>query len=67
LGVRLEKASAMLAETDLPVDKIARRSGLGSGGRLTKLFRQHLSMSPTEYRLSERRQTKGKSIEITTQ
>ncbi|MFM0362142.1 GlxA family transcriptional regulator [Paraburkholderia sediminicola] len=50
LRVRLEKACHMLADTDLPADKIARRTGLGSGDRLAKLFRQHLSMSPTEYR-----------------
>ncbi|HYS66152.1 MAG TPA: helix-turn-helix domain-containing protein [Paraburkholderia sp.] len=50
LRVRLEKACHMLVDTDLPADKIARRTGLGSGDRLAKLFRQHLSMSPTEYR-----------------
>ena len=44
----------MLVDTDLPADKIARRTGLGSGDRLSKLFRQHLSMSPTEYRTAER-------------
>ncbi|MDN7671600.1 helix-turn-helix domain-containing protein [Burkholderia oklahomensis] len=52
--VRLEHARHMLVHTDLPVDKIARRTGLGSGDRLAKLFRQHLSMSPTEYRAIER-------------
>ncbi|MGF6573523.1 transcriptional regulator GlxA family with amidase domain [Paraburkholderia sp. GAS333] len=54
LRVRLEKACHMLVDTDLPADKIARRTGLGSGDRLSKLFRQHLSMSPTEYRTAER-------------
>ncbi|MDE1180417.1 helix-turn-helix domain-containing protein [Paraburkholderia sp.] len=54
LRVRLEKACYMLVDTDLPADKIARRTGLGSGDRLAKLFRQHLSMSPTEYRNLER-------------
>jgi transcriptional regulator GlxA family with amidase domain len=44
----------MLVDTDLPADKIARRTGLGSGDRLAKLFRQHLQMSPTEYRTIER-------------
>jgi transcriptional regulator GlxA family with amidase domain len=55
LRVRLEKACHMLVDTDLPADKIARRTGLGSGDRLAKLFRQHLSMSPTEYRAIERK------------
>jgi len=54
LRVRLEKACSMLVETDLPADKVARRVGLGSGDRLAKLFRQHLSMSPTEYRAAAR-------------
>jgi transcriptional regulator GlxA family with amidase domain len=54
LRVRLEKACHMLVDTDLPADKIARRTGLGSGDRLAKLFRQHLSISPTEYRTIER-------------
>jgi transcriptional regulator GlxA family with amidase domain len=54
LRVRLEKACHMLVDTDLPADKIARRTGLGSGDRLAKLFRQHLQMSPTEYRTNER-------------
>ncbi|WP_244201221.1 GlxA family transcriptional regulator [Paraburkholderia rhynchosiae] len=54
LRIRLEKACYMLVETDLPTDKIARRTGLGSGDRLAKLFRQHLAMSPTGYRASER-------------
>ncbi|WP_206996549.1 helix-turn-helix domain-containing protein [Trinickia mobilis] len=34
LHVRLEMSCRLLAETDLPVDKIARRCGIGSGGRL---------------------------------
>ena len=54
LRVRLEAACCMLVETDLPADKVARRTGLGSGDRLAKLFRQHLSMSPTEYRAAAR-------------
>lgn len=55
--VRLEKARQLLAETELPADKIARHAGFGNGERLAKVFRQHLSMSPTEFRLSERSRT----------
>jgi transcriptional regulator GlxA family with amidase domain len=54
LRVRLEKACCMLVESDLPADKVARRTGFGSGDRLAKLFRQHLAMSPTEYRAAVR-------------
>jgi transcriptional regulator GlxA family with amidase domain len=54
LYVRLDMSCRLLIDTDLPVDKVARRCGIGSGGRLAKLFRKHLSTTPTEYRLSKR-------------
>jgi transcriptional regulator GlxA family with amidase domain len=44
----------LLIETDLPVDKIARRIGMANGDRLAKIFRKRLSVSPTEYRLQNR-------------
>ncbi|MEM5402702.1 helix-turn-helix domain-containing protein [Paraburkholderia unamae] len=50
LHMRINMSCRLLVETDLPVDKIARRCGLGTGGRLAKLFRKHLSTTPTEYR-----------------
>jgi len=53
LYVRLDMSCRLLAKTNLPVDKIARRCGLGSGGRLAKLFRKHLLTTPTEYRISK--------------
>jgi len=54
LYVRLDMSCRLLVKTDLPVDKIARRCGIGCGGRLSKLFRKHLSTTPTEYRESQR-------------
>jgi transcriptional regulator GlxA family with amidase domain len=54
LYVRLDMSCRLLLETNLPIDKIARRCGIGSGGRLSKLFRQHLAITPTEYRASKR-------------
>lgn len=54
LYVRLDMCCRLLAETGLPVDKIARRCGLGGGGWLAKLFRKHLATTPTEYRASKR-------------
>jgi transcriptional regulator GlxA family with amidase domain len=47
---RVELASSLLAQSDLPVDKIARRCGLTSGECLSRLFRQVVHLSPTEYR-----------------
>lgn len=54
LRLRLVKACDMLIQTELPADKIARRTGLSSGDRLAKLFKQHLAMTPIGYRNSER-------------
>ncbi|MEM5314220.1 helix-turn-helix domain-containing protein [Paraburkholderia sp. JHI869] len=50
LKVRLDMACRLLAQTRLPVDKIARRCGINGGGRLSKLFRKQLHLTPTEYR-----------------
>jgi transcriptional regulator GlxA family with amidase domain len=55
LFVRLDMCCRSLAESNLPVDKVARRCGIGSGGRLSKLFRRYLGTSPTEYRSLKRR------------
>ncbi|MFJ7566072.1 GlxA family transcriptional regulator [Herminiimonas sp. NPDC097707] len=54
LHLRLEAVRQQLTETDLPVDKIARRCGFLSGEHVSKLFRKHLSVSPCEYRRNER-------------
>ncbi|MPW19635.1 helix-turn-helix domain-containing protein [Paraburkholderia sp. CNPSo 3157] len=56
---RLDLACALLAETSLPADKIARRVGLTDGGRLGKLFRRCIGKSPTEYRAWQRARTDG--------
>lgn len=54
LHVRLKIACAFLTDTELPVDKIARRSGTGNGDRLAKIFRKRMAVSPTEYRARSR-------------
>ena len=58
LRARLDASCVLLVSTDLPVDKIARRCGVGSGDGLAKMFRKRLSMSPTEYRIAERRRAR---------
>jgi transcriptional regulator GlxA family with amidase domain len=55
LRARLDASCMLLVATDLPVDKIARRCGVSSGDGLAKIFRKRLSVSPTEYRIAERR------------
>lgn len=47
---RLDLTCRLLIESQLPVDKIARRCGIGSGRQLAKLFKKHLSTTPTDYR-----------------
>jgi transcriptional regulator GlxA family with amidase domain len=54
LRARLDASCMLLAATDLPIDKIARRCGAGSGDGLAKIFRKRLSISPTEYRQAGR-------------
>ncbi|MFM0396075.1 helix-turn-helix domain-containing protein [Paraburkholderia phytofirmans] len=51
LRARLNMSCRMLVESRLPVDKIARRCGIGSGGQLAKLFRKYLATTPTDYRM----------------
>ncbi|WGS52898.1 helix-turn-helix domain-containing protein [Paraburkholderia sp. D15] len=50
LRTRFEIVCAMLRNTELPVDKIARRCGMGDGNRLGRLFKERYGMSPTQYR-----------------
>jgi transcriptional regulator GlxA family with amidase domain len=57
LRARLDASCLLLVSTDLPVDKIARRCGVGSGDGLAKIFRKRLSISPTEYRIAGRRRS----------
>jgi transcriptional regulator GlxA family with amidase domain len=56
LQARLAVTCALLTDSELPVDKIARRSGMGNGDRLAKIFRKRLLISPTEYRMQSRRE-----------
>jgi transcriptional regulator GlxA family with amidase domain len=48
--LRFEAICGMLTQTRLPVDKIARRCGMGNGDRLGRLFRKRYGVSPTAYR-----------------
>lgn len=47
---RLDRARELLELADLPVDEVARLSGLGSGGNLRHHLRRGLGMSPSSYR-----------------
>jgi transcriptional regulator GlxA family with amidase domain len=53
LRARFEVARNMLRTTNVPVDKIARRCGLGDGNRLGRLFKKRYGMSPTQFRAQQ--------------
>ncbi len=52
---RLERAKRLLAETDLPVVKIAIAAGFDSPSYLVRLFHRRFGLSPTAYRQRLRR------------
>ena len=47
---RVDRARELLESRDLPVDEVARRSGLGTGGNLRHHLRRGFGMSPSSYR-----------------
>lgn len=60
LQARLAITCSLLIDSELPVDKIARRSGMGSGDRLAKIFRKRMMISPTEFRMQSRREASAR-------
>ncbi|OTP68349.1 MULTISPECIES: helix-turn-helix domain-containing protein [Burkholderiaceae] len=50
IRTRFEIVCTLLMDTDLPIDKIARRCGMGDGNRLGRLFRQRFGVSPMHFR-----------------
>lgn len=54
-----------LVHTTLPADKVGRCTGLGNGERLAKLFRQHIALSPTESRVTDRERIAKTGIGLT--
>jgi transcriptional regulator GlxA family with amidase domain len=47
---RVDRARELLESHDLPVDEVARLSGLGTGGNLRHQLRRGVGMSPSSYR-----------------
>ncbi|MBG6091017.1 GlxA family transcriptional regulator [Actinomadura viridis] len=50
LDQRLTQARRLLESTDLPVDQVARRSGLGSAANLRRHFTPKVGVPPSDYR-----------------
>lgn len=56
LNQRLARAQSLLESTDLPVEKIARLSGLGTANNLRHHFLKQVGVSPSDYRSAFPRQ-----------
>ena len=54
---RIERACALLEETDLPIDDVAERAGFGTAGSLRLHLQTELGVSPTAYRRTFRTPT----------
>lgn len=48
--IRLEEAQSMLRETNLSISEIASACGYGNGAYFSRLFKQQLQLSPSDYR-----------------
>ncbi|WP_033222525.1 GlxA family transcriptional regulator [Kitasatospora phosalacinea] len=54
LEARLARARELLESTDLTVEAVARRCGLGTPGNVRALFREHVGVPPSAYRAAFR-------------
>ncbi|WP_192356528.1 GlxA family transcriptional regulator [Mesorhizobium mediterraneum] len=50
LAVRLQYAKSLLEATDLQIGEIGFRCGFGNAGHFSRVFRQHIGVTPTELR-----------------
>lgn len=55
LQQRVDRARELLEATDLPVEEVARRSGMGSADSLRAHLSREIGLTPTQYRAGHRR------------
>ena len=55
---RIRHAARLLASTNDPIGIIIEQSGITNRATFSRLFREHYSMTPSEYRLAARAETK---------
>ena len=48
--IRIQRAKELLIETNMPVIDIAKLIGYDNAAYFSKLFRRHISCTPSEYR-----------------
>jgi AraC-like DNA-binding protein len=53
-SLRLHKARTLLLETDLTIQTVAERCGYGNGLYLSRVFAQHMKISPGQFRKTHR-------------
>lgn len=53
-NLRIEKATELLEQTDIPISEIAESTGFGSFNYFCTVFKRHHSVTPTEYRANTR-------------
>ncbi|MFW5682031.1 MAG: helix-turn-helix domain-containing protein [Phycisphaeraceae bacterium] len=59
IGQRLARASSLLAETALPVGRVAEASGFSDPYHFSRLFREHMGEPPRAYRKRRRESEAG--------
>lgn len=52
--VRLERATRLLLESDLPMGNVAAAAGFAKASYFAQVFKQHMGMTPAQYRRSAR-------------
>ncbi|MDF5755776.1 helix-turn-helix domain-containing protein [Spongiactinospora sp. TRM90649] len=63
LARRVIRARDLLEATDLPIDQVAERSGLGSPANLRRHFAERLGVAPGDYRRAFRARTRAASAD----
>jgi transcriptional regulator GlxA family with amidase domain len=57
----MQRAAQLLAETDLPMHKIAAKCGIAQRTNLSKRFKEHFGMPPNSYRKQIRGGHRGRA------
>jgi AraC-like DNA-binding protein len=59
LQLRISRAQSLLADTDFPIERVARLTGYDDGAYFSRLFSQRVGLSPSHFRLQHRRSGGG--------
>ncbi|QCO96727.1 AraC family transcriptional regulator [Arthrobacter sp. 24S4-2] len=63
LQLRTSRAQSLLADTDFPIERVARLTGYDDGAYFSRLFSQRVGLSPSHFRLQHRRSGGGGSLD----